>query len=544
MGFLTNVLDKARALLSRPPVAGTATQAVAHRALDHMVLDELAVQAPALGALVDELSVRHSGARDLVSDTVLTFFQPTPQLNGRDAMAPHRLVNWSVAKALAESPATAQTREYTRGDHYGAAIATMAVADRLQDLLHKSGDAEAEAQVAEQAAMQAAAAAQRVEDMLAQAAVAEAELEAAQAAGDDKAAAHQQAQAAAAGTELHMATEAADLAADAADIAAHNAQKAADRFTRHAAAAVEAAAAEAGEQLAAEGELIAAWGLGDGEVQYMSFDERRKLIARLRRSPVSRYLDLLGRFLYEERAARAKRVSPARDEVYSVERSGRLADLMASEIALLATPQTETEFLSRWAEDQLLTRAYQGTEKAGQGDVVMCVDTSGSMKQKVGGVSAADWSKTLALALLQRCQADGRGFVGIIFSSRNQVQTFRFPAGGYDIDQVLEFVSKDFNGGTNFEAPINVAMDILEREMNEDGKRRGDLVFLTDDEYSIPGDWLKKYQERKAKIDFRTWGIACGRRTYGHALDSISDNVRAVSEFVEPDPVLDLLATI
>lgn len=529
MTLLSSLFDRAKVLLGRPRPAGTATDAVAHGTLDSLVYDELLADAPVLSELVDELSIRYAGTKDLVRDIVMGFYQPSPKLREQPEMAPSRLRNWSVAMGFRGAPETQETRQYTVGDKYAATMATLGVTSKIRAFLDADEDLADDAEEAQRAGEQLAAAEQALTEAMAAAAGADG--------ADEDATAGLCA-------ALSGAIDGAEAAAELAELTAQIAQQAAERAAKKMQGTISEAVNEAGEDLAEEADLLQAWGIGPGDIAHYSFTERQELAALLRASEVSQHLQLLGRFTYAERSLRAKRVVPGRDEVYDIERSDRIGDVLASELGLLAHPHTSLEFLQRLAEGQLLTRAYRGTEKTGHGAVIACVDTSGSMRAGQAGYSAAAWSKAFALAMLQRCKADGRDFVGIIFSSRHEVQVFRFPKGRAPIEDVVEFVGKSFNGGTNFEAPLETAMDILDDEFNVFGRRRGDIVFITDDNCAVSPAWLAAYRKRKTDLGFRTWGIACGKKRPGQTLDDLSDNVRAIEEFLDPTPVADLLKAI
>lgn len=533
MSFLSGLFDKARTLLSRAP-AGTAHDTVARGTLDRMMLDEVIAEAPALRDLIEDLSLRYAATDDLMGDVWSLFYQPLPKLRDKDEIDPSRLRNWAVAAGLHGAPETGETRQYTQLDKYGAAMATIAVGSKVRNLLEDDTEVVEREQEAQQAS-------QTLQQAVAAAAKAAAQNETAQA-GDSDAAKQAAAGALeAATTQLSMALGDTEHAQEMAENAI---RKATENAKAKLAGLLAEAAEEATDQLADEQELLQAWGVSDGEVKLWSFEERVKMVSLLKRSMVTQALQLMGRFNYAERSLRAKQSNQGRDEVYDIERSGRLQDVLASELAMLANRHTRLDFLSRMGEGQLLSRAYRGTEKEGKGAIIVCVDTSDSMNWGRPGYKPAAWSKAFALALLERAKAEGRDFVGIIFSSRNQVQTFRFPKGRGSLKEVVAFVTKAYNGGTDFEKPLDEAVDLLEAEFNTAGLSRGDVVFITDDNCSVKPAWLARYKKRKAALGFRTWGIACGKKQPGRTLDELSDNVRAIEEFWDPTPVQDLMKAI
>jgi uncharacterized protein with von Willebrand factor type A (vWA) domain len=533
MGLLSDLYDRARSLLARAP-AGTATDVIPRGTLDELVFDEVLDYAPPLRELVEDLNDKYAATRALVADAWSTFYLPRPKPRGKDEVAPSHLHNWAAITALNEAPETGEAQAYTQLDQYGAAMATISFGSKLRSLLEDSSEAEEaeqEAQAAQQALQQAVSAA-------AQAAEANDEAQAGSDEGAQEAAAR----------ALEAATEALGDALGSSEQAQALAEAAIQAATEQARRKFEGAAGEAAkeaaEQLADEEELFQAWGVEDGQVKHWSFEERQRMAALLRKSPVTQHLQLMGRFKYCERSTRTKQSVFGRDEVYDIERSARLEDVLASELAMLANRHTKRDFLARLGEGQLLSRAYRGTEREGKGAIIVCVDTSDSMNWGRPGYKPASWSKAFALALLERAKAEQRDFVGIIFSSKRQVQTFSFPKGRGTVEQVVEFVTKAYNGGTDFEAPLNVAMNVLVDQYSDAGLQRGDIVFITDDNCKVSDEFMAEYKQAKADVGFRTWGIACGKKRPGHTLDALSDDVRAIEEFHDPSPVHDLMRAI
>jgi len=123
------------------------------------------------------------------------------------------------------------------------------------------------------------------------------------------------------------------------------------------------------------------------------------------------------------------------------------------------------------------------------------------------------------------------------------VKVFRFPDGQGTIEQVLDFTEWFWAGGTDFQAPLDCAVDILEAEYNQAGKQRGDVVFITDGECGIAEAWMRRYQERKAQLGFRTFGVAMGAEP-GPVLEAVSDNVRGIHDLAEVGAARDMFRVV
>lgn len=520
---LGELIGRAKALVA--PQRQLATDVVERQMLDTVVHRELIAEVPALRELSSSLNRRYGYTEELVRDVMLSFWQQSPAVRPKEAMAPSRLINWAVVDHIAHAPETVSARAYTTHDRYASAMATLGVADTIRTLLADSTEAQQATEQAEQDSAREAAAQQALEQALA----------ALQ--GDPDASE---------GEGLAELVAAAETAQQRAADSLGQAQAGVGRLAQRLREPIRDAIRSASAELAKDASLTAAWGAEDGELSRLDFATRDRLAKQMRASQISSYLDLLGRFLATERALRGDRVHGVREEIVGIELSGRVQDVLPSELALAGTHRMlRLDFFRRMATGQLLTYAYAGHDNLGQGAVIAVVDSSGSMRATdVHGIARSVWARALPLALLRRARAQGRDFVGIIFSSTNQVRTFRFPRGRGSIVDVLEFATFSFNGGTSFEGPLSLATQLVRSEFNDTGKARADLVFITDDDCQVSAAWLEQHLAAKAELGFRTYGIAVGDARIGSTLAAVSDDVRSVTDFASADGVRDILAAI
>lgn len=533
---LKDMISKAKSFLGAKPIVGTATDAVRADRYDKMLFQEILDEVPPIRDLVDELGGKYDYAEQMVADALNQFWQSDPQVRSQSAMDVGYLTNHAVATDIKSAPETAETRTYTQHDKYGAAMATIAVGGKIREFLKKNKELQEEQEKAKQAQQEQDAANQAAQD-----AQDAAEAEAGEYDGEGPLTAGQQA----ALDALQAALDAAAAAAVVADQATEDAQGAAKAAQTALRAPIREAVKDAGDELAEEAEMLRAWGVDPGELQQMNFSERADLARMLRSNRLNKFRALIGRFRMMAAAQRSRKIEFARDEVYSTEMSDRLPDVIGSEFAHLANKHTRLDFLTRLAEGQLLSRKYRGDEKVGQGAIIFLCDNSGSMSIcDSTGMTREAWAKAFMLAMLDQARAAKRDFVGINFSSRGEQRVWRFPAGKCELRDVIEMTEHFFGGGTDFEQPLDKAMDILEAEFNETGKQRADLVLCTDDDCRVSIEWQKRYQARKDRLGFRTFGIAVGMANPGGALTALSDNVRAVTEFADPTSVADIMRVV
>lgn len=563
MDYINRMLGTADSYLSDPDTP-LATDGVVHDLFDERVYAELLDEAPALAEMVDNLGWKYSYTRDLVRDVLMLFWQSDPRVRTAEEMDPRFLQNRAVASDIEAAPDTPLTRTLTRHDRYGSAMATLAIAKKVEQALERFRKAQ---EAADEAAKQKEEERERLQSLM----QALRDLRDALAPFMDNETGEMMMQSgvplldgdgnpvpgseneqfpAMQGPLTQEQQELVDALQEAIDNYEEQLQTLADAMAKAQQEAndteramrqpVSEAVEEAGSMLAAEQELFSAWGLDPGEVKKLDFKERAALAAKLRGNRLSKYADLLGRFKIMVASMRTRKTQYGRDEVIGTELSGELDRVLGSELARSRHPALRLDFLERFDEGKLLSHKYQGIEKVGKGAVICEVDNSGSMKQSHGGVTREAWAKAFALALLDYCKSTRRDFVGINFSSSNQQRVYRFPKGESNLDQAIEFVEHFFDGGTDYMKPLDLATDILEKEFNVSGRAQGDIIFITDDDCRVTPEWLSAYKKRKEKLGFRTWGIAVGTHA-GNALASLSDNTRSITEFVDPMAVSDIV---
>jgi uncharacterized protein with von Willebrand factor type A (vWA) domain len=204
------------------------------------------------------------------------------------------------------------------------------------------------------------------------------------------------------------------------------------------------------------------------------------------------------------------------------------------------------DFIARLTEGRAMVYAQRGETQAGQGAIVCCVDCSHSMSHPVAGtaLTAEAWAKVFALSLLDQARTEHRDFAGILFSSEDEVKVFRFPASQpARITDVIEFTEHFFGGGTDFEAPLSTAVDILTGQFDGAGLKDGDIAFVTDGICDVSEEWMRGYQEAKSRIGFRTFGIRIGVPA-GSIVDALSDNVRAIEDLADLDTAADIFRAV
>ncbi|MFD8316151.1 VWA domain-containing protein [Kitasatospora purpeofusca] len=517
--------------------APKATTAVVADRWDETDWREILDQSSALQDLADDLHQKYDYTAGLLQDVFLLAYKVTPTLREQGEMEVSRLANHQIVATMAASPDLTELRRETVGDLYAAGLSVLAMAEHLRQLLEETRQAQEQAQRAEDA--------QRTVDEAAQAAAA-ALARAEEAADADGSVPTAVADA------VQEAVEAAEQADRAEQDAAADADQALVRALPAIRAAVRHALADALEQVGEDSALVRAWGVEPGQLERMDFDQRVELAERLRGNRLSEFVQLIGRFRLMAAGERARRVEDVPGELTGVTLGDDLTRLLPSETAALGVPAMRAVFAARYAEGQLMLFESRGEERIGHGAIIVCVDCSYSMstrhRREAGSPTREAWAKACALALLDQARRSRRDFAAILFSSPGQLRTFHFAADEpVSIAQVVEMAEHFYAGGTDFESPLSAAADVLAAQYNAQGTQRGDIVLITDGECEVGEEWMRDWQVTKARLDFRTFGIAVGSPRAGvpgSVLDVLSDNVRTIDDLTDPEPAADLFRTI
>ena len=280
--------------------------------------------------------------------------------------------------------------------------------------------------------------------------------------------------------------------------------------------------------------IIGAWSDEPGNLQRTSAN--MELLERVRASEtlrdVSRYL---GRF--REIFAQGKRNGYAygRGEKYSLELGNDLSRALTSELAMLAAPETLPLFLRKYQRRQIKQYRRREPIYKGAGDMICCLDESGS----TAGECAA-WGKAVAMTLLEIAESEGRKFALIHFSSPSSVKADLFLPKQTMVEDKLRAAETFLDGGTDFCTPLNEAL----RMMTEEGFENADIVFITDGECALPSEYISRLQEEQAKRRFTITGILLdrGNEGMGFSLEAFCQNIYRTSELAG-DAIVEKIVT-
>lgn len=281
------------------------------------------------------------------------------------------------------------------------------------------------------------------------------------------------------------------------------------------------------------------WGIDPGELRRMPAAERIALAKRIRDNPnLAKLAQLIGAFQSFAFAMQHRKTNQLQTDIYDLTVGNDLSHVVASEFALLKNRATKREFLRRYAERGLIQYRLHGREKVGKGGIVCAVDSSGSMSGE-----RDVFAKAVALTLLRIAQAQNRSFHGILFGSRSEVAEFTLTDAGPE--QVLDFASFFYGGGTDFESPLRCAMDYLAEEYEREGNLQSDIVFITDGYCGVSDQFMAQLDEFKQRLGCRIFGVAIGVDEDSEPLRTIADGrVWPIYKLNSPEDLKDIFREV
>ena len=161
-------------------------------------------------------------------------------------------------------------------------------------------------------------------------------------------------------------------------------------------------------------------------------------------------------------------------------------------------------------ENSLLTYEIKGKDEiekneteekiSNKGPIVVCLDTSGSMK----GTPLLR-AKALVLSITKILREENRELYVILFGAKGQFQEISLE-GEEDICRAIKFLKKSYEGGTDFETPLRRGIEIISEKENY---RKADILMVTDGSCRISYQFKRVLKEEKERLDFKIYTVIC-----------------------------------
>jgi len=298
-----------------------------------------------------------------------------------------------------------------------------------------------------------------------------------------------------------------------------------------------------------------------GQLSRREWQEARRMGELLQRLPsLARFIDGVGRSrtdrhhppaqqaqahpLPKAQAARhpadEQERRPEPTSVDGVRRSRTLARMAGSESLNLTHPVLRRLWRARFAEAQLLTyddRARSPSNRllprpdatpqrttpthAGHGPLIVCLDTSGSMRGAPENVA-----KACVLQALRSAHAGRRPCRLLAFGGQNELLEREMALDADGLAHLLDVMGQSFDGGTDVQTPMERAIDLVKTT----GWEEADLLIVSDGEFGVTHATLTQLRDAKQHLALRVHGILIGdRETVG--LAEVCDHLHWVREW-------------
>lgn len=277
--------------------------------------------------------------------------------------------------------------------------------------------------------------------------------------------------------------------------------------------------------------ILTSWGNGDMNMPKNEFNS--ELLERVSKSEKLAYVaKFLGRYkdIYSNKKKNGYEFG--RGEVYDITSGNSISRALTSELSLLSDPRTIPVFARKYQNKQLKQYRRREPISKGKGDIIVCLDESYSTY----GDNQA-WGMAMAMILLQICHDNKRNFALIHFSDK--IKTHIFPADDTNMRERMFEASETFLGGnTDFEMPLNKAMDLI-----QDGDwKDADIVFITDGNCNISKEFENKFKEMQSSHKFTVTGILLDKgKNDEFSLKKFCKKIYRTSELCKDDIALDIM---
>jgi uncharacterized protein with von Willebrand factor type A (vWA) domain len=138
-----------------------------------------------------------------------------------------------------------------------------------------------------------------------------------------------------------------------------------------------------------------------------------------------------------------------------------------------------------------------------RGPIVLCLDTSGSMRG-----APETLAKAVALATLRTAHAEGRRCLLMAFGGSDEVLEHELALTAQGLDALMALMGQSFDGGTDLQAPVERAV----ARVQQAGWRSADLLIVSDGEFGCVQATLDQLDAARTGLGLRVQGVLVGDR--------------------------------
>ena len=239
----------------------------------------------------------------------------------------------------------------------------------------------------------------------------------------------------------------------------------------------------------------------------------------------------------QSRAVRLRetRLPDAPGEVKGIRLSDRIERMLGSEAQQIRHPVLHKLWRARLAESRLLTYESEAVlleqvadpqdsarataapveaEPLARGPMLVCIDTSGSMRGAPENVA-----KAVVIEALRVAHRERRACRLIAFGGAGEIVEHDLGLDRDGLVRLLDFIAQGFDGGTDLQAPLERVVALA-----AGGRwRSADLLLVSDGEFGCTSATLDELDRAKTELGLRVQGILVGDRETLGLLETCDD---------------------
>lgn len=231
-------------------------------------------------------------------------------------------------------------------------------------------------------------------------------------------------------------------------------------------------------------------------------------------------------------------------ETKGITRSDSISRMLPQEASLLTNPILKKLWHVKRAEHALISYSVEGTEifkvdevrkqevtseRVGQhinkkrGPMVICLDTSGSMRGLPENIAKATVLECMKVAYKEK-----RSCYVYLFGSKKEVSELELTLDVSGFNELLNFLTMSFGGGTDAEGPLNKALEKCDSEE----WHKADILLVSDGEFPVSSGLSRKISNRRENLGLQVHGIQIGNSHYA-SMSKICDPMHYFSEWID-----------
>ena len=266
---------------------------------------------------------------------------------------------------------------------------------------------------------------------------------------------------------------------------------------------------------------LLSWGSAPGQLQKINISQKFDLLLKIiNNSKLQKIAKLLGKLKFLAASKYRDSTKMSKSEIHNIEQGNNISRIIPSELLRLTNPKLKLLFYKDFIEKQLLQYSLKGKEKIGRGNIICCIDVSGSMQG-----DPEVWAKATALALLEIAYRQKRDLIIMIFDTKIELEIRITKDDPEKLEKFIKIAETATWGGTSFRPPLERSIVEL---VKQEGKKKSDIVFITDGICHISEEFYKKFNEFKKEQKVKVISVLI-QQSDDSELQKFSDRIYKIS---------------